>query len=55
MGDQTSQLGGAPPNGKIPLPLMTKGIDLSDAEDKGMVPRGELVTDMHAWFQGENE
>jgi hypothetical protein len=25
LGDQTSQLGGENPNGKIPLPLMTKG------------------------------
>jgi hypothetical protein len=29
------QSGGASLDGKIPLPLMTKGRDLSDAEDRG--------------------
>jgi hypothetical protein len=44
---RTVQSGGAAPDGKIPLPLMTKGErfitrgrDLSDAEDRGMVPGG---------------
>jgi hypothetical protein len=36
---RTIQLGGATPDGKIPLPLMTKGEgkDLSDVEHIGMV------------------
>jgi hypothetical protein len=47
---RTIQSGGAAPDGKIPFPLMTKGErfircrgqrqDLSDAEDRGMVPGG---------------
>jgi hypothetical protein len=53
---RTVQSGGAALDGKIPLPLMTKGErfircrgqrgmvpggeDLSDAEDRGMVPGG---------------
>jgi hypothetical protein len=46
---RTVQSGGAAPDGKIPFPLMTKGerfircrieADLSDAEDRGMVPGG---------------
>ena len=37
---RTIQLGGAALDGKIPLPLMKKGRDLSDAEDRGMVPGG---------------
>jgi hypothetical protein len=38
---RTVQSGGETPDGKIPLPLMTKrGRDLSDAEDRGMVPGG---------------
>jgi hypothetical protein len=50
---RTVQSGGATLDGKIPLPLMTKGerfircrgkrqrgVDLSDAEDRGMVPGG---------------
>jgi hypothetical protein len=35
---------GATSNGKIPFPLMKKGRDLLDAEDRGMVPGGAMVT-----------
>ena len=58
MGYQTVQLGGAAPNGKIPFTLMTKGIYLSDAEDRGMTPGGAMVIEMQwteACFQGEHE
>jgi hypothetical protein len=59
---RTVQLGGEAPNGKVPLPLMTKGEIfircrgqrhgskgnkyLSDAEDKGMVPGGANLSDV---------
>ena len=68
MGDQTIQLGGAAPNGKIPFPLMTKRERFIRCRgqrhgsrgsvghrDACMVLGGALVTEMHAWFQGENE
>jgi hypothetical protein len=58
LGDQTVQLGGAAPDGKIPFPLMTKGERFIicigqrhdsrgrnghiDAEDRGMVSRGSM-------------
>jgi hypothetical protein len=57
---RTVQSGGAAPDGKIPLPLMTKGErfircrgrgmvpggeDLSYAEDRGMVPGGADLSD----------
>jgi hypothetical protein len=37
------QSGGEAPDGKIPLPLMTKGGDLSDAKDRGkfIICRGQ--------------
>jgi hypothetical protein len=37
--------GGEAPDGKIPLALMTKGGDLSNAEDRGMVPGGANLSD----------
>jgi hypothetical protein len=74
---RTVQSGGATPDGKIPFPLMTKGErfircrgqrhgsrgrDLSDVEDRGMVPGGEEdrgiqgeIQRTEAWFQGEHE
>jgi hypothetical protein len=55
---RTVQSGGEASDGNIPFPLMTKGRDSLDAEDRGMIPGGEMVTEMQrteAWFQGEHE
>jgi hypothetical protein len=64
---RTVESGGATLDGKIPLPLMTKGRDLLDAKDRGMVPGGADLSDARghrqiyqiqrtkAWFQGEHE
>ena len=43
---KTIQSGGAAPDGNIPFPLMTKGRDLLDAEDKGMLPVGANLSDV---------
>jgi hypothetical protein len=50
---RTVQFGGETPDGNISLPLMTKGRDLLDAEDRGMILGGAMVTEMqrkNAWF-----
>jgi hypothetical protein len=56
---KTVQSGGAAPDGKIHLPLMTKGERfIRDAEDRGMVLGGAMVIKMQrteACFQGEHE
>ena len=47
-------LGGETLDGKIPLPLMTKG----ERFIRGMIPGKAMVTEMQrteAWFQGEHE
>jgi hypothetical protein len=50
---------GSSPGWKYTISINDKGgRDLSDAEDKGMIPGGEMVTKMQrteAWFQGEYE
>ena len=45
--NRTIQSGGANPYGKIHFPLMQRRRYSSDAEEKGMVPGGEMVTEIH--------
>ena len=64
MGDQTIQLGGASPNGKIPFPLMKKGERFIRCRgnrhgfrgsvghrDADMVPGGEWVIWIQYWIK----
>jgi hypothetical protein len=49
---RTVQSGGATPDGKIPLPLMTKGERFIRCRGKRKIYQMQRI---EAWFQGEHE
>jgi hypothetical protein len=54
---RTVQSGGATPDGKIPLPLMTKGERFIRCRGQRHGSRGSMIEMQRteAWFQGEHE